>query len=422
MTPSSNDFDAIVVGAGPAGSSAAAILAEHGHRVALLEKAKFPRYHIGESLIPYAWFALDRLGLVQRLDRSAFKVLKHSVQFVSLDGRSSVPFYFFRHTEHDCARTWQVVRSSFDQMLVENAVEKGAVLFEETQAQAFVREGQQVVGVDATTPAGPVTFRAPITIDASGRDALAAVRHGWRVPDPVLKKIAIWTYYRGAKRDQGVDEGATTVAYLPGKGWFWYIPLADDVLSVGVVAERDYLYRTDKGDPDAIFAREVATQPWIKDHLDGAEKTAPCRVTSDYSYRSKHCATNGLVLTGDAFGFLDPVFSSGVFFALHTGVLVGDAVHGALRAGDVSASRFEEYGRQFCLGHEAMRRLVYTFYDPAFSFGGFLKARPDLRVDLTDCLIGNVYKDLEPLFEAVSKFARIPAPLEHGRPLVEALV
>ncbi|MFN7953587.1 MAG: NAD(P)/FAD-dependent oxidoreductase [bacterium] len=418
MSPTTHEFDAIVLGAGPAGTTAAAVLAQHGRRVAILEKAKFPRYHIGESLIPYGWFGLERLGLVDRLDAASFQVRKLSVQFVSMDGKASVPFYFFKHTEHDCARTWQVLRSEFDQLLLDNAVAKGAVLFEETQARKLVAEGDAVVGVEASAATGTLAFRAPMTIDATGRDAFAAHRYGWRVPDPQLKKLAIWTYYRGAKRDAGVDEGATTVAYVPNKGWFWYIPLADDVISVGVVAEPDYLYRDGKSDPDAIFAREVEIQRWIQDHVASGEKVAPCRVTGDYSYRSRHCASNGLVLVGDAFGFLDPVFSSGVFLALHTGVMAADAVHEALLAGDVSATRFESYGERARRAIEAMRRLVYAFYDEGFSFGAFLKAHPEFRADITDCLIGNVHKDLDPLFAAVAKFAKVPEPLEHGRPFV----
>jgi flavin-dependent dehydrogenase len=265
-------------------------------------------------------------------------------------------------------------------------------------------------------------LRAPVTIDASGRDLFAARRSGWRVADENLKKVALWTYYKGAVRDPGIDEGATTVAYVPDKGWFWYIPLPNDTVSVGIVAEKDYLYRSHKGDPDAIFAREIEVNPWIRNHLAPGEKMAPCRLTGDYSYRSQYCASDGLVLAGDAFAFLDPVFSSGVFLALQSGVMAADAVHDALGAGDVSAVRFEAYGDHFRQGIEAMRRLVHAFYDTTFNFGSFLKARPDLRGDLTDCLIGNVYKDLEPLFEAVGEFARVPAPLPHGRPFGSPLL
>jgi flavin-dependent dehydrogenase len=410
-------WDVIVVGGGPAGSTTAAILAEAGRRVLVVERETFPRYRIGESLIPYCWFPLQRLGLVERLDRSPFIVRKYSVQFVGTDGRVSTPFYFQRHTDHDCARTWQVVRSDFDHMLLENALQRGASLLMPATARGLLQEDGAVGGVLVETADGATqTLRARCVVDATGRDSFSASRHGWRVPDARLRKIAIWSYYRGALRDPGIDEGATTVAYLPDKGWFWYIPLPEDLVSVGVVADRDYLYRGPR-DPDAIFVREIEAQPWIRSHVACGAKIEPCRVTGDYSYRSRHCATDGLVLVGDAFGFLDPVFSSGVFLALQSGVMAGEAIDEALRHGDVSASRFAGYGRRFCQGIEAMRRLVFAFYDTTFSFGTFFRAHPDKQHDLTDCLIGNVYKDLEPLFAAVAEFADIPGPLAHGAPL-----
>ncbi|MCL4209694.1 MAG: tryptophan 7-halogenase [Phycisphaeraceae bacterium] len=413
-----NDHDVIVLGAGPAGSTVSALLAEMGYRVLVVEKERFPRYHIGESIIPYAWFPLNRLGLIDKLDAAPFTVRKHSVQFVGLDGTVSTPFYFFQHTDHDCARTWQVVRADFDQFLADNACEKGAEIRFETAARELIMDGSRVAGVRVRSRDGrEEDLRAAIIVDATGRDHFSAARHDWRLADPHLKKIAIWSYFKGAKRDPGIDEGATTVAYVPDKGWFWYIPLPDDIVSVGIVADRDYLYRGPR-DPDAIFAREIDIQPWISDHVAPGVKTEPCKVTGDYSYRSRHCARDGLVLVGDAFGFLDPVFSSGVFLALQSGWMAADAIDAALRAGDVSAGRFADYGRRFCQGIEAMRRLVYAFYDHGFSFAAVLKKHPHLRGDMTDCLIGNVSKDFEPLFAAVREFADIPGPLPHGAPLV----
>ena len=410
-------YDAIVIGAGPAGTAAAAVLAEKGRRVALLERSPFPRYRVGESLIPWCWYPLERLGMIECLDASGFIVHKHSVQFASLDGQLSTPFYFFEHTDHPCARTWQVVRSEFDQMLLDGAIHKGARFFPQTAAKELVWEQDAVVGVGAEDSSGSkLRLRAPITIDATGRDAFAQSRNRWRLPDQELKKVAIWTYYEGGLRDPGIDEGATTIAYLPDKGWFWYIPMAKDRVGVGVVAERDYLYR-DTRDPEQIFLREVANQPWIQRHLAPGKPTGKFQVTSDFSYRSRHCAANGLVLCGDAFAFLDPVFSTGVFLALHTGILAGDAANEAILQGDVSAQRFSAYGESVCRDIEAFRRLVYAFYDQDFNFAKFLKEHPNYRDDVTDCLIGNLERDFDPLFKAMGRYAKIPSALEHGGPL-----
>ena len=232
----------------------------------------------------------------------------------------------------------------------------------------------------------------------------------------------MWTYYKGAQRDPGVDEGATTVAYVPEKGWFWYIPLADDVISVGVVAEKDYLMK-DTRDLKEIFHQEVAKNVWIQNHLAIGEQFGPYRITGEYSYRSRYCAENGLILAGDAFAFLDPVFSSGVMLALRSGEQAADAADAALTDGDFSGARFTEYGAEFCKRIESMRQLVYAFYDHNFSFRGFLKKYPHLQGDVTDCLIGNWLKDFEPMYQAMSEFAgNIPEALPHGKPLSGSMV
>ena len=419
MVNNGNIYDAVVIGGGPAGSTASALLAMKGRRVVLLEKEKFPRYHIGESLLPYGYFTLERLGVAEKMKASHF-TKKFSVQFVSISGKQSVPFYFFEHFKHPASQTWQVLRSEFDQLLLDNAGEKGVEVIEEITARELLQEGGVTTGVRAVTAGGETRdFRAKITIDATGRDAFSITRNGWKQRDPYLNKIAVWTYYKGALRDPGMDEGATTVAYVPDKGWFWYIPLAGDIVSVGVVAEKDYLYRESK-DLAEIFHREVKVNRWVEEHLAHGQQTGPYRVTGEYSYRSKHCAADGLVLIGDAFAFLDPVFSSGVFLALRSGELAADAVDEALTAGDVSAPRFAAYGEEICRGIEAMRRLVYAFYDHKFSFRAFLAEHGDMKGDITDCLMGNLFGDFDPLFDAVAKFARVPTALAHGRPTAES--
>lgn len=415
MTTSSHHFDAIIVGGGPAGAAAGAMLAESGHRVVILEREKFPRYHVGESLLPFTFEPLKRLGLIQKMRDSVF-VKKYSVQFVSPSGRASQPFYFFNRYDKDVAQTWQVLRSEFDLLLLNNAREKGATVHEQTSVRELIRENDRVVGVRADSGGKPLEFRAPITIDCTGRDAFAAVRNGWRVGDPQLHKAAVWTYYRGARRDEGIDAGGTTVAFVPEKGWFWYIPLHDDVVGVGVVAEGKYLSRDGVKSPEQIFKREITQNRWIEEHLAPGTQFGPYYITGEYSYHSKYCATEGLVLAGDAYCFLDPVFSSGLMLALKSGVMVADVVHESIMDSDFSPARFTEYGRQLREGIENMRKLVYAFYDPNFSFRQLTDKYPDLAGDITDCLSGDVNKDFSRLFAAVAEFASVPDPLPYGQP------
>src|SRR5262245_52774436 len=367
MAGDKKDYDAIIIGAGPAGSAAATVLAEHGHRVLALEREKFPRYHIGESLLPFTFHPLQRLGLIERMRESAF-VKKYSVQFISPSGKASQPFYFFTRYDQDVAQTWQVLRSEFDVMVVARAREAGAVVKEEVAVTGLLKEDQRVIGVRAQDRHSQTTeHRAPITLDCSGREAFAAVRHNWRVGDPYLHKVAVWTYYQGAKRDEGIDAGATTVAFVPEKGWFWYIPLHNDLVSVGVVAEGKYLTRDGVKAPEQIFKREIEQNLWIKDHLASGTQGGPYYITGEFSFHSRYCGTEGLLLVGDAYCFLDPVFSSGLMFALKSGVMAGDAVHEALVARDFSPARFADYATALRQGIENMRKLVYAFYNPNFS-------------------------------------------------------
>ena len=409
------NYDAIVVGAGPGGSSTAALLAEKGHDVLVVEKEKFPRYHVGESLMPFCYFPLERLGLVDTLMESA-NPRKYCVQFVRQDGFLSQPFYFFQHFDHPSSTTWQVWRSEFDKMILDKARANGASVMEETKAKGLIKNGDRVEGIKVESKEmGALELRAPIVVDASGRDCFAAHKQKWMIRDPQLKKIALWTYFKGAKRDPGLDEGATTVAYLPDKGWFWYIPLSGDMVSVGIVAERDYLFNGSTKDHKEIFQREVQNNQWIKEHLAEAEQTGEYRITGEYSYRNRYCASEGLVLAGDALGFLDPVFSSGVFLALKSGVMLADEIDSALSKGDLSAKSFDQYGKRMQSSIETMRKIVYAFYDKDFSFGDIAKRGEHLRAALTDCLIGNVDdNEFRELFDAMSDVADLPEPIEHG--------
>jgi flavin-dependent dehydrogenase len=414
----SSAYDALMIGAGPAGSAAGAVLAEKGHRVLIVEREKFPRYHIGESLLPFTFHPLQRLGLIEKMRESHF-VRKFSVQFVSPGGKASQPFYFFnRYDRETVAQTWQVLRSEFDVMLLDNARSRGAHVLEQTEVTQLLKDQNGVVaGARIRKQNGSESeVRAKVTIDCSGKESFAMVRQGWRVPDPFLNKVAVWTYYIGAKRDSGIDEGTTTVAYVPEKGWFWYIPQHDNRVSVGVVAEGKYLSRGGIKSPEQIFKRELDQNRWVKEQASAGMQTGPYYLTSEFTSHSRYCASDGLVLAGDAFCFLDPVFSSGVMFALKSGVMAGDAVHEALVEGDVSAARFTQYGKDLRLSIENMRKLVYAFYDENFSFRSLTDKYPEASGLVTDCLSGDVGKDFSQLWKWIEEFASLPPELPVGGP------
>jgi flavin-dependent dehydrogenase len=418
MTKKSN---VLIIGAGPSGTSAGKLLAEKGHKVMIVEREKFPRYHIGESLLPFTFEPLKRLGLIDTMKKSAF-VKKYSVQFVSPSGKASVPFYFFnRYDRQTVAQTWQVLRSEFDQMLLDHARAAGAEIYEETTVKEFIRDGSRITGARAIKADGTqVIFLADIVLDCSGKESFGSVRNNWRLKDPYLNKVAVWTYYEGALRDEGIDEGATTVAMIPGKGWFWYIPQHNNRVSVGVVAEGKYLTRGGVKSPEEIFKREIEENAWIKQHLAPGKVADQYYLTSEYSHHSRYSACEGLLLVGDAYAFLDPVFSSGVMLALKTGVLAADAVHEALVERDFSPARFAGYSTAVRQGVENMRKLVYAFYEEKFSFAEVIERHPEAGGMITDCLSGDVNKDFTQLWKWISEFVPLPEDMPVGQPLTDS--
>ncbi|MFN9272761.1 MAG: NAD(P)/FAD-dependent oxidoreductase [Planctomycetia bacterium] len=386
--------EVVVIGGGPAGATVATLVAQRGRRVTLFERERFPRFHVGESLIPETFWVLERLGMLDRMRGSRF-VEKHSVQFVSEKGLLSEPFYFHDHKPQESSRTWQVVRSEFDEMMLRNATEQGVDVHEGVRVLDVLFEGDRAKGVRVQDERGDVReVMADVVVDASGQGSMIMSRLGLRDWDPVLKKAAIWSYWKDAERGTGRDEGATIVLQLDDKqGWFWYIPLHDGTVSVGVVAGYDYLFKDrPTKDPEAIYFEEVARCPGLQPRIAHAEKTAPVRVAKEYSYRSRQVAGDGWVLVGDAFGFLDPLYSSGILLALKSGELAADAITSALDAGDTSAARLGTWGPDYIRGMERMRRLVCEFYE-GFNFGRFVKRHPHLKGHVTDLLIGDLFND-----------------------------
>jgi flavin-dependent dehydrogenase len=388
-----NAYDVIVIGGGPAGSTTSTLIAQRGHSVGLFERERFPRFHIGESLIPETYWVLKRLNMLPKMQASHF-VKKYSVQFVSSTGRESAPFYFWDNKPHECSQTWQVERGEFDQMMLENAREHGVDAHEGVHVLEVLFDGDRAAGVRIKEPDGTRRdIHAKVVVDASGQAALLQNRFKLRLWDPVLNKGAIWTYWQGAYRDTGKDEGATMVLQTADKkGWFWYIPLHDDIVSVGVVAPFGYLFKNRKGSHEETYHEEVEACPAVKKRIDGAARRTGYFVTRDYSYRSKQVAGDGWVLVGDAFGFLDPLYSSGVLLALKSGELAADAICDGLESGDLTPAQLGRWGDGFNEGVDRMRRLVCEYYD-GFSFGKFVKQYPDLRNTITDLLIGDLFTD-----------------------------
>ena len=315
------------------------------------------------------------------------------MQFVNASGKLSAPFYFWDNKPHECSQTWQVVRSEFDKMMLDNAREHGVDAHEGVHVLEVLFEGERAVGVRIKDADGVRRdVHAKVVVDASGQAALLQNRFKLRLWDPVLNKGAIWTYWEGAYRDTGRDEGATMVLQTPDRqGWFWYIPLHDNIVSVGVVAPFDYLFKG-RGSHEQTYHEEVERCPAVKQRLEGAKRVTGYFLTRDYSYRSTRTAGDGWVLVGDAFGFLDPLYSSGVLLALKSGELAADAIVGGLGDGDTSGARLGAWGENFNAGVDRMRRLVCEYYD-GFSFGNFVRNYPELRGTVTDLLIGDLFTD-----------------------------
>ena len=386
------DTDLAVIGGGPAGATVATLVAQQGHRVTLFERDDFPRFHIGESLMPETYWTFKRLGVLDKLKASPY-VRKYSVQFINDTGKESQPFYFDEHKPHECSITWQVLRSEFDRMMLDNAKQHGVEVHQGARVREVLFEGDRACGVRVQDSDGSTRdISCKVVADASGQSSLISSRLKLRQADPHLRKGSIWTYYRGARRESGRDEGATLVMHTEGKkGWFWYIPLPDDIVSVGVVGDFDELFG-DRRDHGEVFNEQVELCMAAKERLEGAERVAEYRATKDFSYTSSEVAGPGWVLVGDAFGFLDPVYSSGVFLALKSGELAADAIVDGFKTDDLSAAQLGRWSEEYRRGMRRMRELVCAFYE-GFSFGKFLRKYPQFQGHITDLLIGDLFKE-----------------------------
>jgi flavin-dependent dehydrogenase len=404
---SSNKYDIIVIGGGPAGATIATLLQRQGHKCLVLDKSTFPRYHIGESLIPHAYGTLERLGLLPKLRASHFPK-KYSVRFVSQSGKESEPFYFSETIEGVAAQTWQVERSEFDQMCLDNARENGVEVNMATKVERVIFENGQAIGVRVKASDGePYEVRSKIVVDASGRRTIIGSQLSLKEDVPGLTKTSLWSYYRGGKRLEGIDAGETTVFMIPERGWFWYIPLPEDRVSVGVVASHDYLF-ADSINFETVFLKEVEKCYPLSERLANATRTETVRGIKKLAYQNRQITGDGWVMIGDAAAFLDPIYSSGLFLAFASAELAAASIHEAITENDVSAEKLGAFTAPLQQGVEVIKRLIFAFYDPKFSFGDFVKKYPEHRGALIDCLVGDVInKDMSSFLQALDEMSPI---------------
>jgi flavin-dependent dehydrogenase len=405
-------YDVAVIGGGPAGTTLATFLQRRGHRCLVLNSTAFPRYHIGESLIPNTYGVLDRLGLLSQMRATHFPE-KCSVRFVAPSGGESDPFYFFESLPREQAQTWQVLRSEFDQMCLQNAQTAGVDVRMGARVADVLFDGTKASGVSVQFDDDePVEIEANVIVDASGRSTVLGRQLGLRAEVPQLNKGTVWGYFRGAKRREGIDAGETTVFMIRDRGWFWYIPLPDNVVSVGVVAAPDYLFDESQEFP-AILDREIERCAPLRPFLAGAERVGPVRGIRRLAYLNRETVGDGWVMIGDAAGFLDPVYSSGLYLALASAELAAECIHDAVTANDLSKDRLGAFCRPLWDGVDVVWRLIKAFYDPAFSFRDFTERFPQHRAALIHCLVGDVVgNDMRPLLDALATMTPPPARLK----------
>jgi flavin-dependent dehydrogenase len=354
------DFDFAVAGGGPAGTSAAIALAQRGHSVILLERDKFPRFHIGESLLSTANDHFAELGLAAKMEAANFPV-KWGARLFTHDGLSGRGVDFASVTEVRRPQTYQVPRAEFDRMLMERAREVGV----------DVREQVRVLGCEFTSDAAVVeaegfTIRVRALVDATGRQGLIAKKFNLRTDEPRLANIAIFSHYSGVPLLEGDRPNDIRIVARADSGWFWLIPISAELMSVGVVLPKNLFMQMQEGTNEERLDRAIGDTPVVARLMKNAKREWPVRVEKDFSYSASKYAGDRWILAGDAGSFLDPVFSTGVSIAMESGIEAAAELDRALKRNDFSSRNFVQFSKRQRRRYEAFRRFVIGFYSPAF--------------------------------------------------------
>ena len=381
----------LVIGGGPGGSTAAALLAVAGHRVVLCEREHFPRFHVGESLLPQSAPVLRRLGVWEKLSAAGFQP-KWGAHFRFEPEGAVSRFQFVNGLDPRNVQSFQVRRAAFDHLLLQNAVARGVTL-REAEVVEVLFEGERAVGARLRDGGGEEVVTARAVVDATGRDTLLGKQLGLRERDPELRQVAVFSHFRGAAMALGRDGGDILVVGGPA-GWYWMIPLDAETTSVGVVAPGSVMLQRRGRALEEFFGELLARSPEVSRRLAGAERVEGVHPIADFSYRLKRFGGDGWVAVGDAASFLDPVFSSGVHIALVTAAQAADAVAAALaEKGRLDAADLAAYERFTRRGLDHFRRYIVGFYQPEFVsvFGGEPRLQV-LKAGVATALAGRAFQ------------------------------
>src|SRR5438046_6104328 len=334
-------YDVAIIGGGPAGSTAATLLACAGRRVLVLERDKFPRFHIGESLLPFSTQTFDRLGVREKLDRTFLP--KFGGEIVAACGTKGVKFYFKDGFRSRRDRAYQVTRSEFDKLLPDHSRENGAEVREETEVKKIAFKPDRVT-IDIETSTGvSETLEARYLLDCSGRQTVLGNFYNLKRTYDHLQKFSVFAHYENVDRAEGID--GTLIRMVRGLDrWFWMIPLTQTRMSIGVVMDTA-TFRALKLSPEAALENCICEQRMALEAMRRAKRVTPVYSAGDYSYRNTKLFGDRWLLVGDAAGFIDPVFSSGVFLAIMSAEKAADTLDEVLRDESHKRRLFKRYAR-----------------------------------------------------------------------------